>query len=102
MTAPSLFDSGTYSTHWVHGFYTQAGSWWGPDPHDDPAEHTARAKIVERLCGPSSLRILDLGAGSGRTAAALADRGHTVIGVELNPTDVGYAQSLLPIKRPGK
>jgi predicted RNA methylase len=29
--------------------------------------------------------------------AALADRGHTVIAVELNPTDVGYAQDLLKV-----
>jgi SAM-dependent methyltransferase len=44
---------------------------------------------------------LELGAGSGRTAAAMADLGHTVVAVELNPTDVQYAQELLKIPRQG-
>jgi SAM-dependent methyltransferase len=44
---------------------------------------------------------LDLGTGSGFTAAALADAGHVVVGVELNPTDIAYAQELLAVPRPG-
>jgi SAM-dependent methyltransferase len=100
-TKPCLFNLESYTSNWAHDFYTQAGIWWGEDPHDDPAVHVARATLVERLCGPGNLHILDLGAGSGRTAAALADRGHSVIGVELNPTDVGYASSLLKTGRAG-
>ena len=52
-------------------------------------------KIIERLCGPGTKRILDLGAGAGRTAAALADHGHEVVSVELNPTDAVYARQHL-------
>jgi SAM-dependent methyltransferase len=44
---------------------------------------------------------LDLGAGSGRTLAALADCGHSVVGVELNPTDAGYARELFKTPRKG-
>jgi SAM-dependent methyltransferase len=101
MRPVSLFRSGNYSANWVKDFYTQAGIWWGADPHDDPGDHAARAAIVARLCGPGRRRVLDLGAGSGYTAAALADAGHAVIGVELNPTDVGYAQELLKLPRQG-
>lgn len=99
----SLLQQGRYSLDWVKDFYTQAGIWWGPavQEEEDPEAHTKRAALVERLCGPGPHRILDLGAGPGRTAAALADRGHTVVAVELNPTDIRYAQELLPVPRPG-
>jgi len=97
----SLLREGRYSAPWIKDFYTQAGIWWGSDPHDDPADHRARAATVERLCGAGPWRILDLGAGSGHTAAAMADAGHDVVGVELNPTDLAYAQELLPPPRPG-
>ncbi len=97
----SLFQSGCYSTGWIKDFYTQAGIWWGAEPHDDPGDHQARAAIVERLHGPGKWRVLDLGTGSGFTAAAMADAGHAVVGVELNPTDIAYAQDLLAVPRPG-
>jgi predicted RNA methylase len=48
------------------------------------------------------MRILDLGVGPGRTAAALADAGHNVVAVELNPTDAGYARELLKTPRKGR
>ena len=101
MKPVSLFRSGRYSTDWIKDFYTQAGIWWGAEPHDDPGDHRTRAAAVERLRGPGRWRVLDLGAGSGFTAAAMADAGHEVVGVELNPTDIAYAQQLLTIPRPG-
>ncbi len=63
--------------------YTQAGIWWGDDPQAE-GTHTERAAIIKRLCGAGKKRILDLGAGPGRTAAHLADQGHDVVAVELN------------------
>ena len=101
MKPVSLFRSGRYSTDWIKDFYTQAGIWWGAEPHDDPGDHRVRAEIVERLRGPGKWRVLDLGAGSGFTAAALAGAGHAVVGVELNPTDIAYAQELLAVPRSG-
>jgi len=101
MEPTSLFRSGSYSTAWAKDFYTQAGIWWGADPHDDSRIHQNRAAIVERLCGPGRRRVLDLGAGSGFTAAALADAGHSVVGVEFNATAIRYAQELLPLPRQG-
>ena len=97
----SLLHQKTYSQDWVKDFYTQGGIWWGKDPQA-AGEHAARVKTIARLCGAGLKRILDLGAGPGHTAAALADLGHTVIAVELNPTDASYARELLDLPRQGR
>jgi SAM-dependent methyltransferase len=97
----SLLRQKTYSQDWVKDFYTQAGIWWGKDPQA-AGMHEERVQLIERLCGPGVKRVLDLGAGPGRTAAALADMGHAVVGVELNPTDAGYARELLETPRKGR
>jgi SAM-dependent methyltransferase len=98
----SLLNSGNYASDWVKHFYTQAGIWWGAEPHDSAEEHIRRLGIVRRLFDKQNLRILDLGCGSGGTAAAFADAGYDVVGVELNPTDMMYAKKLLDRSRPGK
>jgi SAM-dependent methyltransferase len=90
---------GSHAMDWVKDFYTQAGRWWGPTTHQP--QHATRAATLERLCGPGPKRILDLGAGCGGTAAALADRGHHVIAVEFNPTALDYAYQLVALPRPG-
>ncbi|HEY0435367.1 MAG TPA: class I SAM-dependent methyltransferase, partial [Phenylobacterium sp.] len=43
------------------------------------------------LDGPSS--VLELGAGTGRIAFALAERGHSVLGVEIAPAMLAQAQA---------
>lgn len=96
----SLLRQSDYSQDWVKDFYTQAGIWWGSDPQAS-GTHAERVRLVEKLCGPGPKRILDLGCGPGRTAAALADEGHAVVGVELNPTGANYARELLKTPRKG-
>jgi SAM-dependent methyltransferase len=96
----SLLTQENYSQDWVKDFYTQAAIWWGKDPQSE-GTHTERVRLIERLCGPGPKRILDLGAGPGRTAAALAEHGHTVVAVELNPTDARYARELFKTQRLG-
>ncbi len=96
----SLLRQATYDQDWVKDFYTQAGVWWGEDPQDAGA-HAQRVQWIERWRGPEPKRILDLGAGPGGTAAALADRGHSVVAVEMNPTDARYARQLLKTPRKG-
>jgi SAM-dependent methyltransferase len=93
MQPASLFDLGVYSTEWIKDFYTQAGIWWGDDPQA-AGVHPARVKTVERLYGKGSKRILELGAGTGMTAAAMADAGHDVLAVELSPTRARVAREL--------
>jgi SAM-dependent methyltransferase len=93
MKPVSLFDLGVYSTEWIRDFYTQAGEWWGVDPQA-PGVHKTRVEVLERLCGVGHKRILELGAGTGMTAAAMADAGHNVLAVELSPTRAKLARNL--------
>jgi SAM-dependent methyltransferase len=83
----------------VKAFYTQAHHWWGPNLHQD--WHDTRAATVARLCGPSPKRMLELGAGTGGTAATMADWGHDVVAVEFAPPRVAYARALAQAPRPG-
>ncbi len=101
MGAASLLREGRYSSAWVKDFYSQAGIWWGPDPQEEGV-HDQRAKTVERLAGAGVKSILDLGAGPGGSAAALADRGHLVVAVEFSPTRAQYAFELAKIPRKGR
>lgn len=100
MKPVSLFELGHYSLEWVKDFYDQAGIWWGPDPQERGV-HETRVKTIERLCGSGPKRILELGAGPGATAAAMADAGHSVVAIELSPTRAHYARELAKIPRTG-
>jgi SAM-dependent methyltransferase len=72
----------------------------GADPQA-PGVHSARVKTLERLCGSEPKRILELGAGTGATAATFADAGHTVIAVELSTSRADYARRLAKTLRKG-
>lgn len=85
------------TTGWTKAFYSR--ELWGPSgvlPH-----HRERAMQIERLCGSGKKRILELGAGSGGTAAALADLGHDVTAIDIAPTRVANARALAEEPRPG-
>ena len=56
-----------------------------PDPHVD---------AVRRLAGDGSKRILELGAGTGSTAVALAHAGHDVVTIELQTMLAEYIAEL--------
>ncbi len=53
----------------------------------DPEDHAAQLAAVMRLAHgpPRAQRILDLGAGTGRLATPLAQRGHDVCAIDLLP-----------------
>ncbi|MBM3140143.1 MAG: methyltransferase domain-containing protein [Chloroflexi bacterium] len=61
-----------------------AGDFCSPDVtvNDIGPHHWRRAAAVARHAGPGPKRVLELGAGGGYTAAALAERGHEVVAVE--------------------
>jgi SAM-dependent methyltransferase len=59
-----------------------------PDAHGE-------ADFVETLLGPGA-RVLDAGCGTGRVAARLASRGHTVTGVDVDPSMVEEARRRWP------
>lgn len=75
---------------WVADFYARQYEWAGWPARwaaGDPAEIASMARThvgaVSRLAGHEPKRILELGAGSGFTAAGLASAGHDVVAVEL-------------------
>ncbi|MET8230600.1 class I SAM-dependent methyltransferase [Micromonospora sp. NPDC005298] len=56
------------------------------------ADLAGEARLVDALVVPGS-RILDAGSGTGRVGAALAQRGHTVVGVDADPALVQAARA---------
>ncbi len=85
----------------IRRFYTQASIWWGDDPQES-GTHMKRVELLHRLCGRGPWKILELGCASGHSAAAMADYGHDVTGVEFNPVDYKSATKLLNQTRKGK
>lgn len=89
---------GGASPSWVTPFYNKTAIWWGPNTSTE--YYIARARQVERLCGAGPHRVLDLGTGPGGNAAALADRGHQVVAVEVSDR-AAYARELAKVQRKG-
>lgn len=92
MNSTSLLCMQRYSLDWVKDFYDQGCLWWGGSEADEESWYEDRAAAVERLCGPNK-RVLDLGPGAAGISGRMADHGHTVIGVEISPVRVRYAQA---------
>ena len=63
--------------------------WYDLDLRDDPGDLDLYLALAARLGGP----ILELAAGSGRIAVALAAAGHEVVGVDLDPAMLGRARA---------
>lgn len=61
----------------------------------DGADVDGEARLADALC-PRGARVLDVGAGMGRVAAALGARGHRVVAVEPDPRLVAQARATYP------
>jgi SAM-dependent methyltransferase len=76
------------SMEWVREFYRKQYEWadwrnrWA---NFDPGASDPHVDAVRRLAGDGPKRILELGPGTGSTAAALAHAGHDVVTIELQP-----------------
>ncbi len=77
---------------WVKGYYDRAGEYWGPG--EIGAHNLERLKITQRLCSSNGKRVLELGAGDGSTAAAMADAGYEVVAIEFATLRAQYARQL--------
>jgi SAM-dependent methyltransferase len=86
------------SLGWVKDFYDKTSTWWGPNT--DWESYRSRAASLERLAGPGPKRVLDLGAGPGGNAAAMADLGHEVTAVEFSDR-ARHARQLAQAPRKG-
>jgi SAM-dependent methyltransferase len=58
----------------------------------DGADLGGEARLLDALLAPRS-RVLDAGCGPGRVGAELAARGHTVVGVDLDPLLIAAAEA---------
>ncbi|MFG2167279.1 class I SAM-dependent methyltransferase [Micromonospora chersina] len=56
------------------------------------ADLAGEARLLDTLVPPGA-RILDAGCGTGRVAAALAERGHAVVGVDADPLLIDAARA---------
>lgn len=69
---------------WIKGFYSETGEWWGPVEAAVTDNDRRRVDTIKRICGTSRKRLLELGTGYGNTAAATAEEGYEVTGVEIS------------------
>lgn len=71
-------------SHWyVQRFRTMAA---------DGADLAGEARLIDAML-PRRARVLDAGCGGGRVGGELAARGHTVVGVDVDPVLVDAAQT---------
>jgi SAM-dependent methyltransferase len=87
---------------WVKPFYSKQHEWASVYGGDVTETHRKNAAIVHRLAGGRIGRLLELGAGGGQNAAAVADLGYSVVAIELVPSGVKNAQKLASQPRKGQ
>lgn len=68
---------------WVTEFYDSAAEWWGYSWYEGE-NLRPRLEKVQRFAGPAPKKLLELGAGTGETAAYLAAAGYTVTAVDIS------------------
>jgi SAM-dependent methyltransferase len=69
---------------WVRDFYGTTGGWWGRAESAVRERDHHRVRLLADLTGGGPKRVLELGAGYGATAAAMARAGHAVTAVEIS------------------
>jgi len=85
----------------VKSFYAKQDEWAGVSRDPIGAIHRQKADIIQRLTGGKVGKVLELGAGGGQNAAALADLGYLVTAIELVPAVAQSAQELAAEPRKG-
>ena len=76
---------------WVERFHARQHEWTGVYAEPIRPKHREKAGLVEELGGEPPLRILELGCGGGQVATAIADRGHSIVAVDLSPRAIAHA-----------
>ncbi len=69
--------------NWVKAFYDSAAEWWGESWYDGE-NFLYRLSRVEHFLGPAPKNLLELGAGTGETAAFLAAAGYRVTALDIS------------------
>ncbi len=73
---------------WVKAFYDSAADWWGESWYEGE-NLPSRLEQVQRFAGKAPKTLLELGAGTGETAAYLAAAGYPITAVDIS--DKNYA-----------
>ncbi len=79
---------------WVKKFYSTQNNWFDIYLGDIEDSHYLRADLVNNLTNQEEKKILELGAGGGQTAIALAELGHQLTSIELLEESVAHAKEL--------
>jgi SAM-dependent methyltransferase len=87
---------------WARDFYAKQDEWAGASRDPVTDMHRRNADLVHRLSGSKLGRVLELGAGGGQNAAALADLGHSVTAIELVASVAKNALDLAAQPRKGQ
>jgi SAM-dependent methyltransferase len=93
MTGVSL--SGT-TTRSAQSRWDAEAATFDDEPHhalDDPLMRSVWWDVLEPIVPPPPTRVADLGCGTGSLSVLLAERGHTVVGVDVSPRMLGLARS---------
>lgn len=79
---------------WVKSFYSKQHQWANVYAGNVEAWHRDKANAITLPNCTPPYRILELGCGGGQVAVALADLGHTVVGIDRNPAAIRNARQL--------
>ena len=79
---------------WVKSFYEKQHLWANVYAGDVKAYHRDKARSISLPERIPPYDMLELGCGGGQMAAALADLGHSVIAVDVNPEAIRNARRL--------
>lgn len=79
---------------WVKAFYDAQNEWFGVYLGAVEESHRERAILMNEMTDDLPKKVLELGAGGGQTAIALAELGHEVSTIELLEESVFHAQKL--------
>jgi len=79
---------------WVKKFYNTQNDWFGIYLGDITKRHRQRVQLVHSLTDKTPKKILELGAGGGQTALALAEQGHELTMIELLEESCHHAHAL--------
>lgn len=79
---------------WTRNFYARQAEWSGVYQGDVTPWHRRKAAQARALLGAPPQRILELGAGGGQNAIALAEMGYKVVAVEQVPLLVQHLHAL--------
>jgi SAM-dependent methyltransferase len=83
-----------FGMDWVEPFYTRQAELLNLFSGGPTEDDRLRVSAIEKMAGSGKKAILELGAGSGKSAAATAELMHNVVAVELTAAGATHARKL--------